>query len=700
MKFHNSLLNSISKASLKGTQKHFMNEEDFMSVGAHFHIQGKVVNQFKSINWSKHPLGDSKKWPEPLKILIKTMFHSKSPMNIYWGENRYFFYNDAFLPSLGKTEEIFLGRKGQEVFTDSWSVIESQLDRVVNDFESLFFEDILVPIFRDEKLEEVFWTYSLQPIFCENDTIGGVFGICAETSKSVKESIETENSLNQLTEFFMQSQMPMAVLEGPNHTFTLTNEPYTKLVARDVLGKNAIEAFSDDEIKDFVPLLDEVYKTGKPFSGKDLPLHIPDKNGNMVQHYIDVSYHPYRSINDEIIGVFAIIYDVTDKFLAKREAERANELKSAFLANMSHEIRTPIGAMLGFAELLRDPGLSNTERSNYLDILSRNGESLSIIINDILDLSKVEAGHLSLEYTDIYPKHISEDVISLLRVKAKEKDLALEFKCEVSDDDSIVADGNRVRQILLNIVGNAIKFTRFGTVKLHLYQTKSKLGQNTLCFEVADTGIGIPHSQRDNIFDMFVQADGTMTRRFGGTGLGLALSKKLTLNMGGDVSILKTKENIGTTFLIEILDQPAKKASQSTKKIKKADALKELTPESLDGVKVLVVEDSADNQRLFWLYLSSHGATIESAENGFRGYQAAMTSDFDIVLMDIQMPVMDGYTAVHKLRENGFDKPIIALTAHAMSEIKRKALNAGYTDYITKPVGAEKLVRMILQHLK
>ena len=170
--------------------------------------------------------------------------------------------------------------------------------------------------------------------------------------------------------------------------------------------------------------------------------------------------------------------------------------------------------------------------------------------------------------------------------------------------------------------------------------------------------------------------------------------------MGGDVSILKTKENIGTTFLIEILDQPAKKASQSTKKIKKADALKELTPESLDGVKVLVVEDSADNQRLFWLYLSSHGATIESAENGFRGYQAAMTSDFDIVLMDIQMPVMDGYTAVHKLRENGFDKPIIALTAHAMSEIKRKALNAGYTDYITKPVGAEKLVRMILQHLK
>ncbi|RYZ73598.1 MAG: PAS domain S-box protein [Proteobacteria bacterium] len=212
---------------------------------------------------------------------------------------------------------------------------------------------------------------------------------------------------------------------------------------------------------------------------------------------------------------------------AQLEAERANELKSAFLANMSHEIRTPLGAMMGFADLLRDPGVTATERASYVDILYRNGESLSVIINDILDLSKVEAGHMTLEYVDTYPEQISQDVVSLLRVKTKEKGLVLESTFDPDTPESIVADPTRVRQILLNIVGNAIKFTPFGSVKIHGYGCKTDSGASAICFEVSDTGIGITEEQREKIFETFVQADGTMTRRFGGTGLGLALSRRL-----------------------------------------------------------------------------------------------------------------------------------------------------------------------------
>ncbi|HVK62699.1 MAG TPA: response regulator, partial [Bdellovibrionales bacterium] len=390
----------------------------------------------------------------------------------------------------------------------------------------------------------------------------------------------------------------------------------------------------------------------------------------------------------------AAIVDVTDRRRAeqkqkelltnlnatKEEAERANHLKSAFLANMSHEIRTPLGAMIGFADLLRDPGLTINERSNYVDILARNGESLSVIINDILDLSKVEAGHMTLELTDASPSEIAEDVVSLLRVKAKEKGLVFEFNQDSSTPQSIVSDPTRIRQILLNIAGNAIKFTQFGSVKVRSFGCESANGRRAVCFEVTDTGIGIPESQIENIFEMFVQADGSMTRRFGGTGLGLALSRSLARSLGGEVSITRTGLGKGSTFLITIEDHPERRNSTAVPSPKERSATTGAPTVSLEGLKVLVVDDSADNRQLIWHLLNKRGALIDTAENGLLGYRKALAGNFDVVLMDIQMPEMDGYTATHKLRTAGYQKPIIALTAHAMSEVRQKCLNVGCSD--------------------
>ncbi|MES2963111.1 MAG: PAS domain-containing protein, partial [Bdellovibrionota bacterium] len=262
-----------------------------------------------------------------------------------------------------------------------------------------------------------------------------------------------------------------------------------------------------------------------------------------------------RQAASDVTLAVVVLRDITEQKqseielqAAKLEAERANELKSAFLANMSHEIRTPLGAMLGFADLLRDPGLSAEEHTSYIDVLSRNGEQLSFIINDILDLSKVEAGHLTLEYIPASPDAIATDVVSLMRVKAREKDLELEYRSDTSTPREVVSDPLRVRQVLINLVSNAIKFTQSGSVNITSRSTKNSEGRTMVSFEVADTGIGIPEDHVDRIFEVFVQGDGSMTRRFGGTGLGLALSRKLAQKLGGDIEVESKGENRGSLF--------------------------------------------------------------------------------------------------------------------------------------------------------
>lgn len=437
----------------------------------------------------------------------------------------------------------------------------------------------------------------------------------------------------------------------------------------------------------------------------------PYENENRLRHYSGEyvwTLGRALAIRDEqgkIIRWMGTCTDISDRkqaeaeiVKAKDEADRANQLKSAFLANMSHEIRTPLGAMLGFADLLRDQNISRTEHANFIDILSKNGEQLSVIINDILDLSKVEAGHLTLEFTDTSPDQIAADVVSLMRVKAKEKDLVLEHESDATTPQNVVSDSNRVRQVLLNLISNSIKFTNFGSVKLRSYGRKNAQGKNSFCFEVVDTGIGISAEDQKKLFKPFAQADGSVTRRFGGTGLGLALSRKLARALGGDVTVERSEERKGTTFLFSVEDQPEKSDTGSKLISERREMNVEFSPDVLAGKKVLVVDDSPDNQHLIWRYLTKYGALVDSADDGARGYKMAVAGDYDIVLMDIQMPEMDGYTATQKLRSIGYSKPIIALTAHAMTEVRKKCLYVGCTDYLPKPINSKDLVSAIICH--
>ncbi len=510
---------------------------------------------------------------------------------------------------------------------------------------------------------------------------------------------------------FERSPLPKWIFDIDTLQFLDVNETATRHYgySRDEFLKMKVtDIRPPEEVDRFKSEMQAIYQPNQIYLHKNYR-HIK-KDGSVIS--VEPSTHDLI-LNGRRARMAAVV-DVTERLkaeeiqrellqsleAAKKEAEHANELKSAFLANMSHEIRTPLGAMMGFADLLKDPGLTASERQSFIDILSRNGESLSVIINDILDLSKVEAGHLTLEYTDTRPDQIGADVISLLRVKAREKDLVLNYTHDETSPASVVADPNRVRQILLNLVSNAIKFTQFGSVNLRSFACKNDRGRDALCFEVSDTGIGIPLHQQEKIFEMFVQADGSMTRRFGGTGLGLALSRSLARMMGGDVVVTHSKEGVGSTFLVTIEDQPEMRNQTATEFSRQTTDQQELSDQILDGVKILVVDDAPDNQQLIWRYLTKKGAVVESAENGYLGYRAAINGHFDLILMDIQMPVMDGYAATQKLREAGYKKPIVALTAHAMNEVRKKAFNVGYTDHLTKPINSKELITTIVKHIR
>ncbi len=378
---------------------------------------------------------------------------------------------------------------------------------------------------------------------------------------------------------------------------------------------------------------------------------------------------------------------------AKDEAERANLSKTQFLANMSHEIRTPIGAILGFTDLMKNPANAPEENLNYMGIVERNSQQLLRLIDDILDLSKVEAGKMTIEQIEFSFAEMLTDFIAVMAFKAGEKGIGFQFDVESKVPDILYTDPVRLRQILTNTVGNALKFTDKGSVEFCVHYEEP-----CLKFVVKDTGVGISKEQQSRLFQPFAQADTSTTRKFGGTGLGLVLSRRLSENLGGKLELQESDPHFGSTFVIVINSPLLPHAKLVGKEALVYSATQPRTlnrSRALTGLKVLLVEDSPDNQILITTYLRKEGAKIKVASDGLQGVEAALSGNYDVLLMDIQMPLLDGYEATRSLREKGYAKPIIALTAHAMIEERNKCLEAGFDDFLTKPIRREHLVKAL-----
>ena len=512
-------------------------------------------------------------------------------------------------------------------------------------------------------------------------------------------------------------------------TFRLVNPAAEQMLGRrsaDLLGRQLLSVHPGNRDTGLFDKYARVASTGMPYDGEqyyahdglDFWLHIiAVRVGDGVAiTFADISARradadAWTSARDATARLAAELRDNAVKLeVARRAAEQAAVAKGNFLANMSHEIRTPIAAIIGYADLLLDPTRRESARLNDLQSIRRNGRHLLGVVNDVLDASKIDAGGMTVERIEADLPRLAADAASMTRPSAIEHGLALSVRYDTPVPRTGLTDPLRLRQALINLIGNAVKFTPAGgSVTLRVSCAGPSDTDTVVRFDVTDTGVGMTEAELGRLFQPFVQADVSTTRQFGGTGLGLTISRCFARLLGGDITVTSAPGR-GSTFTLTVGVGPVPAdgfVSGTTEATAEAAPPVPTAPspsaESLAGVRVLLAEDGIDNREILTAYLRGAGADVDTVEDGRRAVDAASTAaeagqPFDVVLMDMQMPVLDGYAATSELRRRKYAGPVVALTAHAMADDRSKCLAAGCTDYLTKPVDRQTLVAAVARH--
>jgi len=516
--------------------------------------------------------------------------------------------------------------------------------------------------------------------------------------KSAEDSFQKEKAY--LDQLFEGSTEAIIMIDNEGRVVK-SNSEFTNLYGYtpyEILNKNIDDLIADPANKiEAVKITEDAVK-GAVTENETKRRH---KDGRLID--VSILVTPI-TINGKILGAYGIYRDITDRknieknlIAAKEKAEESDKLKSAFLSNMSHEIRTPMNAILGFSTLLSDPGVTVEERGEFIHIIKERGVDLLRIIDDIIDVAKIESGQIKVEIEDcLINGLLSNLVVTLNEVKRKTNKINVVLNCLPGNPDkefSIRTDGNRLRQIMTNLIENALKFTDEGFVEFG-YTLKKTGPDSFIEFFVRDTGIGIPEEMHDVIFERFRQVDDTNTRKYGGTGLGLTISKNLIRLMGGEIR-LSSENNQGTTFyvLFPLLLSKSKlsDSAKSSPSLQSAQIWSEKV--------ILIVEDEDSNFILLDRILKRTGAKLVWAKTGSEAIEFCNTQHFDLVLMDIRMPGMDGYEATQAIKQDHPSLPIIAQTAYALKGERENSLAAGCDNYISKPIDTRELTSMLEKYL-
>jgi PAS domain S-box-containing protein len=440
----------------------------------------------------------------------------------------------------------------------------------------------------------------------------------------------------------------------------------------------------------------EVLRTGIPCINHESIFEQPD--GTRLTCQLSIS--PMKDAEGRVVGAIGFLQDVSNRRQPGESTDPgsggiqvANAAKYVFLMNMSHEMRTPLTVIMGYTEILKRPNMNPAVRDSYIDRIEKASRQLLNLIDDILDFSKVESGRITTRKEAVKVGLVVEEIVDMFQVQARNKGIALVSSVESDLPKELVTDPVRLKQVLSNLISNAIKFTERGSVRLRVSWAPPKgEGPRLLSFEVEDTGIGLSPGARGKLFMPFMQADGSQTKRYGGTGIGLYLSRRLAELLGGKLQLVQSEIGHGSRFALTIPHDELAVAARKSRQVTKSTMA---SSGSVAGVRVLLAEDVAESRTLFRRMLEYAGVIVDTAENGAEAVAKAMENEYDVILMDIQMPVMDGLSATRYLRESGLKIPIVALTAHAMAGDSEKSHQAGCNDHVAKPVSSRTLLEAI-----
>ncbi len=541
---------------------------------------GEMSTLCRSLDWSATPLGPIDTWPQSLRTIVSTMLATQHPMFLWWGPELVQIYNDGYRPSLGAADKRgpALGARGATYWAEIWDVIGPQIEAVMTRGVATWHEDQLIPIERNGRLEDVWWTYSYSPVRDDDGTIGGVLVVVQETTARVKALAERDRLLraleierSRLMEVFSRAPSFIVAFRGPDLTYEFVNEAYYQLVGhREIVGKKLFDALPEIRGQGFAELLERVRDTGEPWIGRESPVLLERTPGAPLEtRYLDMIFQRLVEANGTHPGVVAHGSDVTEQVVARREVERllteseaaradaeearnaavsANKAKSEFLAVMSHELRTPLNAIGGYTELLElgIHGPTTEAQKTALARIQQSQRHLLGLINEVLNQSRIEAGEVKYDMRRVSVHEAVADAEALIAPQVAAKGLVY----EVADCDptlAATADPEKLRQILINVLTNAIKFTATGG---RLSVTYGRNGDR-VAISVSDTGIGVEAEKIASIFEPFVQVNQLLTRPNEGVGLGLAISRDLARGMGGDLTATSTP-GVGSVFTLTL----------------------------------------------------------------------------------------------------------------------------------------------------
>ena len=487
---------------------------------------------------------------------------------------------------------------------------------------------------------------------------------------------------------FFDYSLDMLCVAGTDGYLKRTNPAFTKILGwteEELKSKPFFEFIHEDDVESTNR---EVEKLAKGVSTIAFKNRYQKKDGNYV-------WMDWTSVPDPVSGeLFAVAHDITELIETNEKLNMAIHHKEIFLSNMSHEVRTPMNAIKGFTELLQSTSLDEEQR-DYLDTIAQASDSLLVVINDILDVSKIDSGTIELDDKPFSIGKVVEQVVKLTSKKAVKKGLKIITSIDQDIPQAVIGDPVRLSQILINLVGNGIKFTPSGNVEIKVIADRLINGSATISFEIKDTGIGIPANKMDKIFERFEQASQDTNREYGGMGLGLNIVKMLIKIHGGDIAV-DSVEGRGSTFSFQFT-YPIAASLKPTSNILEQQTI---PSNLLSGIRILLCEDNELNRKLAENYLNKHNAHLQIAVNGLDALDSLKEEDFDIVIMDLQMPRMDGYQATHEIRNTIKScVPIIACTAHALPDEKQKCIRAGMNGYLSKPYSEEELINSLFNAL-